>query len=331
MRLGLIARADDGGLGSLTQEFARHLKVDRALVVDLGHKARGVTRYERIQTVVEDVRSTGHPIPDEEIEWLVKDLDVVYTAETPYSPNLFAIAKEYKCRVVLHAMPELLKSEHEDCEVWLPTDWHADRIKHSRIIPVPIALDRFVYKQRGYISTMLHIAGEAMLDRNGTDLLMQALPLVQTSLKLIMAGSQMPRRVYGNVLVESRPPVKNYWENYTEDIDLLVMPRRYGGLSMPVQEAAACGIPTLMLDLPPQRDWPVLKVPSQSHARARMAGGTFEVYSTSPEVLAQAIDAACSPKNIFDISEAARNWAVELGWLSWIDIYNKSLDALRSA
>lgn len=331
MRLGLIARADDGGLGSLTQEFARHLKVERALVVDLGHKSRGVTRYERIEAVVEDVRSTGHPIADEEIEWLVKDLDVVYTAETPYSPNLFAIAKEHGCRVVLHAMPELLKDKDKDCEVWLPTDWHADQINHSRIIPVPVALDRFVYKQRGYISTMLHIAGEAMLDRNGTDLLMQALPLVRTSLKLIMAGSQMPRRVYGNVLVESRPPVKNYWENYTEDIDLLVMPRRYGGLCLPVQEAAACGIPTLMLDLPPQHDWPVLKIAAQSHARARMAGGTFDVYSTSPEVLAQAIDLACSPKNIFDVSEAARSWAVGLAWPFWIDIYKKSLNTLRLA
>jgi glycosyltransferase involved in cell wall biosynthesis len=295
----------------------------------LGHKSRGITRYERIRDVVEEVHSSAYPVRDEQIEWLVKDLDVIYTAETPYSPNLFAIAKEYGCRIVLHAMPELLKDKDKDCEVWLPTAWHAEDINHSRIIPVPVALDRFVYKQRGCISTMLHIAGEAMLDRNGTDLLMQALPLVQTSLKLIMAGSQMPRRVYGNVLVESRPPVKNYWENYTEDIDLLVMPRRYGGLCLPVQEAAACGIPTLMLDLPPQRDWPVLRVPSQSHARARMAGGTFDVYSTSPEVLAQSIDAVCSPKNIFDISKAARAWAVGLGWPLWAEVYEKSLTGLK--
>lgn len=330
MRLGLIARADDGGLGTLTQEFARHLKVERALIVDLGHKARGVTNLERINAAVANTRSSSLPLSDESIEWLVKDLDVVYTAETPYNLNLFAIAREHRCRVVLHAMPELLKDEYKDCEVWLPTTWQAGEVKHSRIIPVPVATERFTYRQRKSVKTLLHIPGEAMLDRNGTDLLMEALPKVKSEVTVIVAGSKMIERKFGLVTVKGRPHAPNYWQNFTDDIDLLVMPRRYGGLCLPVQEAAACGIPSLMLELEPQTDWPVVTIPAQAQSQARMAGGTFRTHTTSPDLLAATIDHLCQV-NISALSNDAKDWAQSISWNEWNEIYAKSLDTLRTA
>lgn len=329
MRLGLIARADDGGLGTLTREFARHLKVERALIVDLGHKARGETHLERIKNSVAEARSVGHPFGDEAIEWLVKDLDVVYTAETPYNQSVLLAAEKHGCRVVLHAMPELLKDNYKQAEIWLPTTWHANDIKHTRIMPVPVALDRFDYSERTEVKTMLHIPGEAMLDRNGTDLLMAALAKVKTELRLIVAGSKMLERKVGNVTVIGRPHAKEYWQNYTKDIDLLAMPRRYGGLCLPVQEAAACGIPSLMLDLEPQTDWPVFNVPAQAQSRARMAGGTFDTHTTSPNLLAAAIEAIAGSREIALASQRARQWAEALSWEEWKTVYEKSLLGLK--
>lgn len=328
MRLGLIARADDGGLGSLTREFARHLKVERALIVDLGHKARGETRLERIKNSVVDARAVSYPFGDEAIEWLVKDLDVVYTAETPYNKNLFPIAEAYGCRVILHAMPELLKDEYKDCEVWLPTTWYAEDIKHTRIMPVPIATDRFTYRRRSRVKTALHIPGEAMLDRNGTDLLIAALPKVNSELRVIIAGSKMLERKIGNVTVVGRPPVRDYWQNYDNEIDLLIIPRRYGGLCLPVQEAAACGIPALMLEVEPQTGWPVVTVPAQSESLARMAGGNFNTYTTSPDLLASVIDRLCTV-DVSGLSAAVNEWAQSNKWSDWIDPYNKSLGSLK--
>ena len=39
MRLGMIARADNSGLGIQTYEFARHMKPQKTLVINVGHLA----------------------------------------------------------------------------------------------------------------------------------------------------------------------------------------------------------------------------------------------------------------------------------------------------
>jgi len=329
MRLGLIARADDGGLGTLTQEFAYHLNVERALIVDLGYKARGETREERIKEIVPDARTTTYPFGDEALRWLVDGLDVVYTAETPYNINLYDIANEVGCRVVLHAMPELLKPEYSSHAVWLPTTWHQDNIDHSRVIPVPVATERFTFNQRTKVNTLLHVPGEAMEDRNGTDLLMAALPFVMSKLVLVVAGSKLrPHRV-NNVTVTGRSWCKEYWENYTDDIDLIVIPRRYGGLCLPIQEAAACGIPSLMLGVEPQTGWPGFRVPAKIENVTRMAGGNFDVYGCSPQVLALEIDRVCK-LDIGYASNAVHEWARLLGWDRWTDVYEKCLTSFKA-
>jgi len=329
MRLGLIARADDGGLGTLTQEFARNLNVERALIVDLGHKSRGETHVGRIKDVVADARVINYPFGDEALRWLVDGLDVVYTAETPYNVNLYGIACESGCRVVLHAMPELLKPDYKAHEVWLPTTWCVDEIPHTRVIPIPVALERFEFRERTEVNTMLHVPGEAMLDRNGTDLLMSALPMVSAPLVLVVAGVRMRPRKVGNVTVVGREASREYWENYTDDIDLLVLPRRYGGLCLPVQEAAACGIPSLMLGVEPQTGWPGFRVPAVREDVAKMAGGNFDVHGCSPATLAEELNRVCS-LDISYASNAAHEWAQQLGWARWRDVYQKSLTPFRS-
>lgn len=163
-----------------------------------------------------------------------------------------------------------------------------------------------------------------MLDRNGTDLLMAALPMITSELVLIIAGSKLrPRRV-GRVTITGRDWCEEYWENYTDDIDLIVMPRRYGGLCLPIQEAAACGIPSLMIGVEPQTGWPGFRIPGQIQDVAVMAGGNFDVHTCSSQALAIEIDIICR-KDISIASNAAYEWAQIFGWDRWIDVYEKSL------
>ena len=50
MKLGLIARADNGGLGTLSWEFARHLKPHKVLLVENGIYQTFPERYNDFTT-----------------------------------------------------------------------------------------------------------------------------------------------------------------------------------------------------------------------------------------------------------------------------------------
>lgn len=335
-RIGLIARCDNGGLGHLTWEFHRAVRPDRTLIVRLGEQGRGTEYPERYGELGEATRWSAYPIPDEGVEWLAQACDVIYTAEVPYSDRLFDIAHAHGCKVVLHAMPELYRDEYRQAdEVWLPTEWRmadvAARMGDGsiRVVPVPVALDRFpqrvVERARGF----LHVPGAAMLDRNGTDLVVAALQHVESSITVVMVGAQT--RKIGNVTVlggtgSGGAPltVSNYWRLYQWDV--LLLPRRYAGLSLPMQEAAAAGMPTLCLDRVPESRWPfTTTVPARPWQQpALMAGGSVDVYGCDPVELAAAIDRLAT-SGIAPLSTAAREWAERHSWAVWADRYRALL------
>jgi glycosyltransferase involved in cell wall biosynthesis len=76
------------------------------------------------------------------------------------------------------------------------------------------------------------------------------------------------------------------------DADVLVLPRRYGGLCLPAQEAMSCGLPVLMTDCPPNdyyaaRDaW----IPSRQSDTLRMQGGMIPCFEANPRAIASMID-----------------------------------------
>src|ERR1700730_17885688 len=107
MRLGLIARADNTGLGVQCFEFAQHMHPDKVLVVDYElmspypyNKKCHPERYPD-STIIQ-----GNPTPDEYTEFL-KDLDVVFTCETSYGTYLYTIARELGVRTILQPNYEM--------------------------------------------------------------------------------------------------------------------------------------------------------------------------------------------------------------------------------
>lgn len=320
-RLGMIARADRGGLSAVTYEVWRHLKPAKVLLMDLGLAARGgATDLSRFDADWCEVTVTSHKRGSFEIDRFIESLDALYSAETVYEDRIYSVARGFRCATALHVMPELFGAvDRMATDLWLPTSWEVDRI-HPRAIsmPMPVALDVWPYRRRKKLDTMFTTTGEAMLDRNGWEIIKASLPLIGTPVRLLwrggLEGDTKPYTV-GNVTVQWLPPVERYEDVIPDEADLLLMPRRYGGLCLPVQEAAARGIPSVMTDLSPQSGWPVFKIPATEQRKIKMKGGMFPVYEFAPYLLARLIERLVdTPAEMDAGSLAAREWAEKLSW-----------------
>lgn len=332
MRVGLIARADDGGLGTMTTEFARHLNPERSLVVDLGAAGKGVTRVERVANFSNNtcvVTSWPH-VDMHAVNWLMDGIDVLYTAETWYWPQIPEVARARNIRTVLHSMPELHSNDIIADQVWVPTNWEIERVRDAVLMPVPVPLDRFPVRESESAKTFLHIAASAMRDRNGTDAVLGALPQVHSPCTIAFQG------IDGNLTnptspaeIVIRPRIGDYWEA-TADADVLVLPRRYAGLSLPMQEAMARGMPIITTDLAPQNQWPgVLTVPVESPRPTDMKGGVFNVWDMNPGRIADAIDALFNDPGLYrELAEEARWHAKSISWAQMAPVYLNAFAAL---
>lgn len=328
-RLGVVARADSGGLGNLTWELCRALQPDRVLIADIGEYGRSDTYVDRYDGL--NVRVHHGLCPDaDDRAWLLDGSDVIYSAETWYSDDLPIEAAKAGVRTVLHVMPELFKDQMAD-ELWIPTIYRRQHVPGARLVPVPVALDRFTFEPRTPAEHFVALWAPAMLDRNGTDAVFASLEAIRVPLRVTVLGAQ--RRVElsdGPVTLdcEPRPYPKDYWGIWPDDADVLVIPRRYAGLSMPVQEAAARGMPAIMTAVEPQNEWPnIVGVSTRGRpARQRMAGGLVDVHDPDPIGIAQAIERlATSETYAGEMSYRARAWAETLSWDVWADRYRQLL------
>ncbi len=329
MRLGLIARADNGGLGNLTWEFARHLIPDRVLGIDLGERGRGPTHWDRFPgAVVNDGMDSD--LDADLVRRFCDGLDVVYSAETLYRSDVAEIARSVGCRTVLHAMPELWRADLALADVvWAPTTWALERLPAgTKVVPVPVARDRLPYRERTSGSVLYHLGAPAMLDRNGTHLLHHALPGVGALGHLIVGGIGCPTATK-RVSVEQRPPAVDYWDAHPPEADVLVLPRRYAGLSLPMQECAAMGMAIITLDLEPQRQWVAAEglVPAQPWRKAQFAGGEFLIHQCAARDLASVIERLLTdPAAVKTSSVTSDHHAEEIGWDYWTARYRELLE-----
>lgn len=316
----------------MTWEFARHMNPDRVLVMDIGQYGRSdphLSRYDGFDTRV--VYGLG-PTPDDR-KWLLDGSDVIYSAETWYEDQFPHEAKEAGVRTVLHVMPELFLDNRVADDIWVPTTYRKSHVPNSRLVPVPVALDRFTHKVRSPAEHFVALWAPAMLDRNGINVVFQAVEQVRVSCRVTILGAQQVCELPSScpVKLDCHPreyPV-DYFDLWPDDADVLLMPRRYAGLSLPVQEAAARGMAAVMTAVEPQNEWPnVVGIATTGHHphRQRMAGGMVDVWDPDPTGLARAIEnLATDPVYATEMSGRARGWAEALSWETWAPRYRTLL------
>lgn len=345
MKVGLLVRGEDRGLGIQTWEAYRHLQPERTLLVDLGTQVPAAfpvhaDRYPDADRVLFDAAT----LPEHAMRRWVQGLDVVLTCETAYDWRLAFWCREAGARLVVQVNPEFMRAANAELPVtwWNPTTWRMEHLPAGAVhVPVPVALDRFTSEpdraEDGPLR-ILHVAGHAaMADRNGTVLLAVALQAARQRMHVtvITQDEHLPRfrpkmGQHGQVTVTCRTGgVRDYWRLY-DGHDVLVMPRRYGGLCLPVQEAQAAGLAVVMPDVEPQRTvWPAVHLVRAHPGRpVTTPAGRIGLQNTDPAALARELDRlVADPELVARLQLRGRAWAAEHAWVAQVSTYRSALSA----
>jgi hypothetical protein len=333
MRLGLLARADNTGLGYQTRSYYKWLKPEKTILIDLSPLNGNDQHYEWYENPV-IVRGIpqNHQLRD-----LLTGIDVLLTAETPYNLNLYAVAKEMGVKTVCVENPEFYDHiKYPDYEmpdlIILPSNWlekeitlHA-RSKGTKVVQLHHPVDRedIPFRLRT-TKKFIHIAGKpAANDRNGTWDFMQVCPDgVVTTQNNDLARQIRMRYRHCNVFTN----IADYKTLYDMG-DILVLPRKYGGNCLPLNEALAAGMPVIMPDIVPNNNL----LPKEWLVPAYVAGSfeprtRVDIYQTNLQSLATKIDWF---KNC-DIqveSEKANKLADTISWTTMLPKYREVLESL---
>jgi glycosyltransferase involved in cell wall biosynthesis len=275
------------------------------------------------------------------LEALCEGLDVLWTAETPYDFRAYPIARQAGVRSVCHVMPELFPYATPEMagwprpdRFWLPTGWRADTIPDAEVVPVPVDRERFPPRKVTRAATFVHVAGhQAMADRNGTRLVAAALRYVCSQITFVVRAQQrIPpswfRHISSTVTFRLEHADLPDERGLYAGADVLVQPRRYGGLSLVMNEAASCGIPILTIDMDPQRDWfpDAALIPVLRYRTVPMQGGPIPIAEVDPRAIAARIDACASDDTLVEkLSDASDDYAASIDWRALRPVWEQAL------
>lgn len=341
MRVGLIARADSTGLGIQSKEFYDHIPNCKALVIDssrLMSLALLAPDYEKYPGAVVHSMRPGHgmygSIPHSVIEEFISDIDILFAMETPYDFNIFEMCRQRGIKTILQFNYEFLdypsSLPYPDLFA-APSMWNYDHVPGNKIfLPVPVNTDRFTpKKERGLF---VHNVGRpAIHDRNGTQTLINSLCFVKSEITLIIHGQQP-------IPIFSKPPSNvnllpdfgnnpNYYDNYPGGT--LILPRKYGGLSLPMNEALAAEMPIITSGISPQNLW----LPEEWQVMAWLSGvlrskKTVDYYECYHEQLAAKIDEFCDPDFYDAAVEKAQQLKETISWKTLLPKYMETFENL---
>lgn len=359
LRIGLIARADNTGLGNQTYEFYRHMKPTKTMVVDIS-KFNGNQQYPERYNKADCMFIEGFP-QDRDVDKFLEGLDVVFIAEAAYNPYLYIRAKQLGVKTANQYNYEFFEWYHPGTptpDLFIaPSKWHFEEvdqwchqngIKHT-YLHCPVNRELLPFREIRQAKTFLHTAGRAAaLDRNGTETVIAASAFVQSDVNIIVhfQGHQglahqstssiedyyLFAEEHGDQskLTISVQEYPNYTDIYSEG-DVLLLPRRYGGNCLPVNEALSVGMPAIMTRISPNTEL----LPESWLVNAFKKGEftprtTVGIYESPAQKLAKKIDwfANLDEEQMLRQNAYASNIAQTISWeaLKWE--YQKVLEEL---
>lgn len=359
MRIGLTARADNSGLGMQTWEFYNHMKPSKTLVIDMGDHNGNKQYPERYPERAEWCRglpNTGT------IDGFLQDLDVVFVAEAPYNYYLYARAKELGVKTAVQYNYEFfdwfLYPHFPTPDMLIaPSTWHYDQvdewakargIRHV-YLHCPTNRVKLPFVKHDSYKTFLHVAGRAAAhDRNGTITVIEAAKYLETDAKILLhfqgqqgIGHQVTHTLNeyeelvqqhntkGNIIVRHME-IDNYEDIY-QGADALVLPRRYGGNCLPMNEALSVGMPVIMPAISPNTDFldRTWLVPAYKDGQFEPRT-VIDIYAVPPQDLAKKIDefARMDADQALAHNSIANTLAEKIDWSEMKRPYLDALEAL---
>lgn len=306
MRLGLIARMDKTGLANQTRNLTELLNPSKVLVVNSTPFGKG-EQYPETYRGYNAYRGFGMIKPSEGLQF-IRGIDTLLSCEMFYSHTLINDAKRMRVKTILQYNYEflinLLPGVHPLPDIMLaPSEWRIEearqRFNNIIYLPPPTNENLFARVREINMNThgkkFLHIVGNrAVHDRNGTDDLIKALEYTNSEFELHIK-SQGPldySNLDSRVKVDYSSPIDE--SSLYEGYDALIMPRRYAGLCLPMNEALMSGLPVIMPNIDPNNrilpsEWLV-----EAHKRDSFMTKTMvDVYESNLQALARKIDWLC--------------------------------------
>jgi hypothetical protein len=345
MRLGIIVRSDNTGLGNQTKELVDMLDPDKIMLINSnsfnGNKQHPEW-YNQRQGMME---VSGFP-NDAEVRKFLRNLDVVMSCETFYHDRFIHIANELGVKTILQYNYEFL-AVLQNPKLGLPdvllspSSWNFNKVEEKfgdqcKVIhlPPPTSPDTFRDVKAKNMGTthrrILHIAGKkAAKDRNGTQTVIDMLEYSKSDYELVIqtqtgfhTESKDPRLV-----IKYENPEKR--EDMYAGYDAMVLPRRYAGLCLPMNEALLSGLPVFMTDVSPNNALlPAEWLSESSKIEEFMTKTMIDVYAGDPQGLARIIDDYVNSSN----QDEQKQKAYDIGYKNFAtnELKNKYLEIINS-
>lgn len=310
MILGMIVRMDKTGLGNQTRELAEMLKPSKILIIDsrpFKHENEQFPEWYKDFPV--QMISHGFPSSREK-NWILAGIDTLLTCEIPYGYEIIAAAKHRGIKTFIQYNYEFLDYLHDKripmpTKLISPSSWGVEEVENVlKVKPVilrpPIDTERFKEArlrnaQRTSKRRFLHIQGaKAIHDRNGTETLLKAIQLTKSDFEIVIKSQGAPDETLMDprIVYDNGNPENN--EALYYDFDAVIMPRRYGGLCLPMNESLAAGLPVIMTDIEPNRDLLPSKWLIPAHKIGDFMTRTMiDIYEADAQAIADKIDEIC--------------------------------------
>ncbi len=329
---------DNTGLGIQSQEFYNHIPC-KVFAIDssaLGNSPVLTPYPDRFPGATICKLRKGEHIQENAIQAFIKDIDVLFCMETPYNYRFFSACQARRKKTILQFNYEFLDFPNDRLTspdlFAAPSMWNFENVPRNKVyLPVPVNTSKFnpVRAEK----TFVHIAGRSAIhDRNGTKTLLNALIHIKQNVKIIIRTPQpinvrSPKR---NVqLVIDNNCHQNYWEGYTGGV--LIMPRKYGGLCLPINEALGAEMPVIAPDISPNNLWlPKEWLIKASKSIKLHARKVVDVYEPDARALAAKIDEFCDPVFYDQAVSKAKELKGQISWDTLLPLYTKTFEDLCS-
>lgn len=314
---------DKTGLGNQTRNLVEMLNPGRVLVIDSTVFGKG-PQYPSWYTGYNAFGAAGMLRPSQGMHF-IRGLDAVLSCEMFYSETMINDAKRMGIKTLLQYNYEFL-AHNQDTRLTKPdlfispSYWRIDeaREKFNNVayLPPPTNEKKFKKARLANLSRtgkkkFLHIYGNAATeDRNGTLDLLEALKYTTADFTLhIKAQKPLGVPVTDNrVVVDYSNP--NDEAALYEGYDALILPRRYAGLCLPMNEALMSALPVIMTDVDPNNKilpnkW-LVKATKKSELMTKIL---VDVYESDLQELGSMLDWLCKADLLKE-----KNQAYEIGY-----------------
>lgn len=259
-------------------------------------------------------------------------IQVLLCFETPFDWDIIGYCRSRGIRTVLVPMYEwhLEKPPFQFDAYVNPSLLDQEYFPWGTYLPIPV--DPLPWRLRTRAEHFVHNAGHVgSRCHKGTLEVLQAIPLTKADARFTIR-CQHPDRLARlvaesglkddpRVTFDTRPDLTR--EELFATGDVYLAPEKYNGLSLPLQEAFASGMPVMTTDRFPTNKWlPIdgpdgtqIMIPVKRAGLVRAAPGHLEIVESvvTPEDVAERIDLWYG-KDLTGLSEAGRKYAEENSW-----------------